>query len=63
MYVYIHVSICQNMSLYMTVYKCICMREYMYVCMHVCIVCIYTVSQKKLCKIVSVSTLSNFHQL
>src|SRR6218665_4149773 len=32
------------MSIYMTVFKCICMHEYMYVCMHVCIyVCIYVI--------------------
>ena len=30
------------MSIYITVFKCICMHEYMYVCMHVYIVCVYT---------------------
>src|SRR6218665_640038 len=35
MYVYIYVYVYQNMSIYMTVYKCICMHEYMHVCMNV----------------------------
>src|SRR6218665_1327849 len=30
------------MSLFMTVFKCICMHEYMYVCKHVCIVYVIT---------------------
>src|SRR6218665_1598806 len=37
------------MSIYMTVFKCICMHEYMYVCTHVCIVCIYTCVYASMC--------------
>src|SRR6218665_591927 len=37
------------MSIYITVFKCICMHEYMYVCMHVCIVCIYTCVHASMC--------------
>src|SRR6218665_1823803 len=37
------------MSIYMTVFKCICMHEYMYVCMHVCIVCVYTCVHASMC--------------
>src|SRR6218665_1649288 len=40
MYVYIHVYICQNMSIYI-VYKCICM--------HVCIPCVYTCVHASMC--------------
>src|SRR6218665_2086353 len=37
------------MSIYITVFKCICMHEYMYVCMHVCIVCVYTCTHASMC--------------
>src|SRR6218665_3369785 len=37
------------MSIYITVFKCICMHEYMYVCMHVCIVCVYTCVHASMC--------------
>src|SRR6218665_952102 len=37
------------MSIYMTVFKCICMHEYMYVCMHVCSVCVYTCVHASMC--------------
>ena len=41
------------MSIYMTVYKCICLPEYMYVCMYVCmylcIVCVYTCVHAYIC--------------
>ena len=37
------------MSIYMTVFKCICMHEYMYVCLHVCIVCVYTCVHASIC--------------
>ena len=37
------------MSIYMTVFKCICMHEYMYLCMHVCIVCVYTCVHASMC--------------
>src|SRR6218665_4183300 len=37
------------MSIYMTVFNCICMHEYMYVCMHVCIVCVYTCVHASMC--------------
>src|SRR6218665_1300250 len=37
------------MSLFMTVFKCICMHEYMYVCKHVCIVCVYTCVHASMC--------------
>src|SRR6218665_4208444 len=33
----------------MTVYKCICMHEYMYVFMHVCIVCVYMCVHASMC--------------
>ena len=37
------------MSIYMTVYKCICMHEHMYVCMHVYIVCVYMCVHESMC--------------
>src|SRR6218665_1370854 len=37
------------MSIYMTVFKCICMHEYMYVRRHVCIVCVYTCVHASMC--------------
>src|SRR6218665_3912785 len=37
------------MSIYITVFKCICMHEYMYVRMHVCIVCVYTCVHASMC--------------
>src|SRR6218665_3151256 len=37
MYVYI----CQNISIYMTVYKCICMHECMHVYMYTCMHCMH----------------------
>ena len=37
------------MSKYMTVYKCICMHEYMCVCMLICIVCVYTCVHASMC--------------
>src|SRR6218665_4176131 len=37
------------MSLFMTVFKCICMHEFMYVCKHICIVCLYTCVHVSMC--------------
>ena len=33
----------------MSVFKCMCMHEYMYVCMHVCIVFVYTCVHASMC--------------
>ena len=33
----------------MTVFKCICMHEYMYVCKHICIVRVYTCVHASMC--------------
>src|SRR6218665_2573679 len=38
------------MSIYMTVYQCICMHEYIYVCTHVCIVCVYMCVHASMCR-------------
>src|SRR6218665_2221235 len=38
------------MSIYMTVYQCICMHEYIYVCTHVCIVCVYMFVHASMCR-------------
>ena len=37
------------MSIYITVFKCVCMHEYMYECMHVCIVCVHTCVHASMC--------------
>src|SRR6218665_2178038 len=61
------IFLCKSSPTHIYVRTFVCMHVFMCVCVHVCMYIymyrpMYTVSQKKVCKIVSIRTLSNVHQ-